>query len=167
MLNKNSDYALNKKNPTAIVCVSVTGDNIKLVREQFESEEEFLFWKQWSDNDYQEIELRSRRAHDDYVIPLNEDIDAPSEPLEDAFISAIENAEREKERTEQMAQIQDILTETQFRRLWKYHAMEMSEHEIADTEGVGQQRISNSITGAQKKIEKNFGFASKKGGKNG
>ena len=156
MLNKNSDYALNKKNPTAIVCVSVTGDNVKLVREQFESEEEFLFWKQWSDNDYQEIELRSRRAHDDYVIPLNEDIDAPSEPLEDAFISAIENAEREKERTEQMAQIQDILTETQFRRLWLHHAEGKTHQEIADMKGVGRRRVTTSIDDALEKCKKFF-----------
>lgn len=166
MYNKKSDYALNKINPTAIVCISVTGDNIELTREQFASEEEFMFWKQWSDTEYQETEHRCRGYYDN-TVSLNEDIDAVGESLENELIFAMDKDIYERECEKQMEQVRSILTKIQFRRLWRYHALGMSEQQIADMEGVGQQRISNSITDAHKKIEKIFGLASKKGGKNG
>ena len=70
------------------------------------------------------------------------------------MISAIDQASYDRKRAEQLEKVKDILTETQFRRLWKYHVKGMTEQEIADAEGVGQQRISNSIIGAHKKIKK-------------
>ena len=51
--------------------------------------------------------------------------------------------------------IQTILTGTQFRRLWMYHAEGRSQEEIAVIEGSTQQRISKSLRLAKKKI-KNF-----------
>ena len=44
MFDPKSDYALNKKDKDAIVCPSVTGVHIRLVREDFASEKEFLYW---------------------------------------------------------------------------------------------------------------------------
>ena len=52
MFDRNSDYALNKKDPDAIVCKSSTGVHIRLTRLDFSSQEEFEKWKQWSDDDY-------------------------------------------------------------------------------------------------------------------
>ena len=49
MFDTQSVYALNKVNKTAIVCPSATGDHVHLAREDFASEEEFAFWKAWSD----------------------------------------------------------------------------------------------------------------------
>lgn len=52
MFDRNSDYALNKKDPDAIVCKSATGIHIRLTRMDFANDEEFLKWKSWSDEDY-------------------------------------------------------------------------------------------------------------------
>ena len=41
MFDRNSDYALNKKDPDAIVCKSATGIHIRLTRADFSSAEEF------------------------------------------------------------------------------------------------------------------------------
>ena len=56
MLDTQSDYALNKMDKTSIVCPSVTGEHTRLTREDFSSEEEFLYWKEWSDSNYHKIE---------------------------------------------------------------------------------------------------------------
>ena len=52
MYNKKSDYAINKRNPDAIVYTDADKNEIKLTRDDFESEEEFLHWKAWSDAEY-------------------------------------------------------------------------------------------------------------------
>ena len=52
MYNKKSDYALNKKDKKAIVSRNAAGEYIKLTKDEFASEEEFAYWKEWSDNDY-------------------------------------------------------------------------------------------------------------------
>ena len=57
MFNTQSDYALNKLDKDAIVCPSATGVHIRLPREDFASEEEFLYWKELSDSDYHKREL--------------------------------------------------------------------------------------------------------------
>ena len=46
MFDPKSDYALNKKDPEAIVYHSATGVHIRLTRENFASEEEFRATKQ-------------------------------------------------------------------------------------------------------------------------
>ena len=43
MLDPKSDYALNKVDKEAIVCPSATGVHTRLTREDFASEEEFLY----------------------------------------------------------------------------------------------------------------------------
>lgn len=45
MFNTHTDFTLNKFDKTAIVCQSVSGPNICLTREDFDSEEEFIYWK--------------------------------------------------------------------------------------------------------------------------
>ena len=51
MFDTKSDYALNKRGKSAIVCSSATGAHIRLTREDFASEEAFKRWKSWSDQD--------------------------------------------------------------------------------------------------------------------
>ena len=51
MFDRNSDYALNKKDPDAIVCKGGTGIHSRLARLDFSSLGEFEKWKQWSDQD--------------------------------------------------------------------------------------------------------------------
>lgn len=52
MFDAKNDYSLNKSVPDAIVCRSADGVHIRLTRKDFDSEEEFLCWKNWSDDDY-------------------------------------------------------------------------------------------------------------------
>ena len=61
MFDRNSDYALNKKDPDAIVCKSATGIHIRLTRADFSSAEEFEKWKLWSDENYHTIEKADHR----------------------------------------------------------------------------------------------------------
>ena len=91
MFNKKSEYAQNKREKDSIIYISVNG-RIRLTRADFASEEEFLRWKQWSDEDYYETERRGRGYYDNGV-PLDENISAAG---------AVESAEDEYFR-EQMA----------------------------------------------------------------
>ena len=61
MVNKNSIYALNKKDPDAIVYPSANGKLIRVTREDFPSEEEFLAFKKWSDENFHEEEKLDHR----------------------------------------------------------------------------------------------------------
>ena len=47
-INTYSDYAANKTDAEAIVCRSATGEDVRLTRADFESDEEFQRWKGWS-----------------------------------------------------------------------------------------------------------------------
>ena len=67
MFNRKSSYALNKKDPNAIVYMDANEAIIRLTREDFASEEEFLKWKSLSDADYEhylmgEIDLNTYKA---------------------------------------------------------------------------------------------------------
>ena len=46
MLNRKSIYAINKKDPDAIVYIDAEGNTIRLTRADFASEEEFAKWKE-------------------------------------------------------------------------------------------------------------------------
>ena len=52
MVNKNSIYTLNKKDPDAIVYPSADGKLVRITRDDFPSEEEFLAFKAWSDENF-------------------------------------------------------------------------------------------------------------------
>ena len=60
MFNRKSSYALNKKDPNAIVYMDANEVIIRLTREDFASEKEFLKWKALSDEDYHASE---KEAH--------------------------------------------------------------------------------------------------------
>ena len=51
MFNRKSIYALNKKDPDAIVYMDANEVIVRLTREDFASEKEFLKWKALSDED--------------------------------------------------------------------------------------------------------------------
>ena len=59
-----SDYAANKTDAEAIVCRSATGEDVRLTRADFESDEEFQRWKGWSAADYKQSERRDRAYND-------------------------------------------------------------------------------------------------------
>ena len=60
MFYSKSIYALNKKDRDAIVYEDSDGSLIRLTRENFPSQEEFLRFKAWSDENYHVPDLRRR-----------------------------------------------------------------------------------------------------------
>lgn len=155
MFNRKSIYALNKKDPNAIVYTDADGNLIRLTRDDFASEEEFLCWKVWSDEDFH-TEDNSDVAEDKRKISLD---DLAEEALSiPAVDTVMENRYAQSAMTrqamERVIRLREILTEIQFRRLWMYYVAGKTEREIAAVEGVDQQRISKSILAAKKRIEK-------------
>ena len=166
MFDKRSDYALNKLDKEAIVYPSVTGVHIRLTREDFASEEEFLYWKKLSDGDYKDIESTGRGYYDS-CISLNEARKSTDLSTEDAFFVPLMAAEQRERRIALLQKIKDALTETQYRRLWMYCVEEMNEAEIAQAEHVGQPRVCRSLCRAKIILKKIFSEGSKTGDKNG
>lgn len=161
MFDKKSDYALNKREKNAIVYISVTGPAL-LTRAEFASEDEFMRWKHWSDNDYHTTE-KSGRSYYDNGLPLADDyldLIASVPSVEDELFQKLAEAEADAERAQTCAllivQIRSCLTQKQYRRLWLLCVGGMSVEAIAAAEGVTHQNVSKSIIKARKKLQKNF-----------
>ena len=114
MYNKKSDYAINKRNPDAIVYTDADKNEIKLTRDDFESEEEFLRWKAWSDAEYKQAE-KNGRGYYDHTVALIDDADTYGETLEDELFALADKLEHDEKCAAMVAQIREVLTETQFR----------------------------------------------------
>ena len=147
MFNKKSEYAQNKREKDSIIYISVNG-RIRLTRADFSSEEEFLRWKQWSDEDYYETERRGRGYYDNGV-PLDENISAAGavESAEDAYFRELLADEIEAAR-------KALLTARQYRRIWMCLAEEKSITEISRIEGRSKASVSRSIAAALHKLRK-------------
>lgn len=155
MVNKNSIYALNKRDPDAIVYPSTTGKPVRITREDFPSEEEFLAFKAWSDaNFHEEEKLDHREAN--HILSADELSEAAlAVPAIDTVMERKHiRAEKRRQASETVVKLKDKLTETQFRRLWMYHVDGMTIDEIGEIEGISHQNVSKSITTATKKIKK-------------
>ena len=165
MFDKKSEYALNKYDQDSIIYISVSG-RIRLTRADFSSEEEFLKWKAWSDEDYHERE-KSGRSFNNNRVDLNEclDVIGTVQSAEDEFFSKIIEADLQavkKAMTERrLAALRSILNAKQYQRIWMYCAEEKSVTEIAKLEGVTKASVSLSLDGAMKKISKKFAKALK------
>lgn len=147
--NTYSDYAANKTDAEAIVCRSATGEDVRLTRADFESEEEFLKWKDWSDADYKQSERRDR-AYNDRRLSL-----AAAYFLSDReneCLSGEPNAAEQKTRDDLVSHIRSLLTDTQFSRLWRRFACGRELADIAAENGVSFAAVSNSIKRAAKRI---------------
>lgn len=155
MYHRSNDYALNKQDPDAIVCKSVTGVHTRLRREDFSSDEEFQIWKDWSDDDYHAAD-NAGRPISDLSFSLNDFRDAPVLSAEELLLDHLERLEQKAASDALAEQVKGLLTSKQYRRLCLYYLHGMSEAEIGKTEGVGQQRISRSLLAAQKKLKKFF-----------
>ena len=155
--NRKSSYALNKKDPDAIVYMDANEVIIRLPREDFASEEEFLNWKSWSDENYRPEDNQDvvEGKHNTSIDDLSEA--ALSIPAIDVVMEREhEKSERRRVASAMVSQIRDKLTETQFRRLWMYYIDGMTVDEIGEKEGVSHQAASLSITTAIRKIKKYF-----------
>lgn len=155
--NKISIYALNKKDPDAIVYPTADGKLVRVTREDFPSEADFLAFKAWSDENFHEEEnLDHREAnHSLSMDDLSEA--ALAVPAVDVVMEhQHQRAEQRRMTSDMVVKLKDKLTDKQFRRLWLYSVEGKTESEIAYIEGVDQQRISKSILAANKKIKKFF-----------
>lgn len=155
MFDKKSLFALNKKNSNAIVYTNASGKPILLTQDQFSGEEEFLYWKALSDADFhnEEIKTHLEANHTTSTETLNES--ALRIPAIDVMLAEMETQiDCVQAAHLQIREIQEILTEKQFERLWLYYVHEMKLESIAEKEGVSHQNISKSINAAKKKIIK-------------
>ncbi len=152
MFDKKSDYALNKRDPDAIVCKSASGVHIRLTREDFASKEEFLRWKNWSDGSYCEIE-RADASFLKHTCGLTE-WSGFVQSLEAEVIEAQDQKERRKLRRFLLEGPDNCLTPVQRRRLWLYCVEGLTVRQIAQAEGAAHQNVVKSIKAAKKKIKK-------------
>lgn len=155
MVNKNSIYTLNKKDPDAIVYPSADGKPVRITRDDFPSEEEFLAFKAWSDENFHaEEKLDHREAN--HILCIDELSEAAlAVPSFDVIMDRRqERAEQRLKATDMVVKLKDKLTETQFRRLWMYYVDGMTIDEIGEKEGVSHQAVSLNIQSAVKKIKK-------------
>ena len=156
MFNRKSIYALNKKDPNAIVYTDADGNLIRLTRDDFASEEEFLRWKKLSDADYHGEENADHLYYDGTLSleGLSEEaIATPS--AEEGYIAVINLSERQLLGKLLLEGMGDKLTENQRKRLWLYCVDGLTLREIADTEDANHANIRKSILRA-KEILKNF-----------
>lgn len=157
MFNNKSIYALNKKDPDAIVCPDAYSDRPRITRAQLAGKN-FQKWKELSDEDYHQEDKRDHVQANHTISLTGLPENAISVPAIDV---ALEYAEERREQQRQshalVLQIRSRLTEKQFRRLWMHKVDEMTEAQIAKIEGVSQQAISLSIRATVEKIRKIFG----------
>ena len=157
MFNRKSSYALNKKDPNAIVYMDANDTIIRLTCKDFASKEEFLKWKSLSDEDYHASE-KEAHVYANHTLALDElSEEAASTPAVDVCMEqAHDRAEEIHRSARKVTQIRKHLTDTQFRRVWMYFVDGMTVDEIGAAEGVSQQNISKSIGAAMKKMKKLF-----------
>ena len=145
---------MNKFDKDAIVCPSATGVHIRLTREDFASEEEFLYWKELSDSDYHKRELVG--WNDSRSLSLETQRDCPLMSAEVIVFAPYLAAEQAEQRRRLLEQVRRCLTEKQYRRLCLYYLEGKTEAEIAVVEGISQQCVSRSLIAGAKIVEKFF-----------
>ena len=157
MFNKNSIYARNKHDAEAIVYPSAEGEAVRLTRQDFNSDEEFAFWKRWSDQNYHaEDNADVREARHTIPIELLSAHSLSTPGMEQKLLLSLDRFERGKLCAETIRLIHQSVTELQYRRMWLYYVEGLTQQEIAAHESVGQQRISVSLKAAKKRIKKYF-----------
>ncbi len=155
--NRISIYALNKKDPDAIVYPTADGKTVRVTREDFPSEEDFLAFKAWSDENFHEEENLDHRESN-HTLSMDDLSEAAlAVPAVDVVMEhQYQRAEQHRMTTDMVIKLKDKLTETQFRRLWKLKVERKTLEEIASQEKVAFQSVHESIESALKKISKNF-----------
>lgn len=153
MFNHKSDYALNKKDTTAIVYQDANGNLTRVTVDDFSSVKEFRKWKNWMNMKGHSEEKRNHiyRNHTVSLTGLEEVIPAVTS-MDFSFDQVGANTRDAQEHILQIQQIKDILTKTQFKRIWMYHAEGKNTYEIAKIEGTCHQAISQSLRAAEKKL---------------
>lgn len=152
MINTMSDYALNKKDAEAIIYMDAEGKITRLSRDSFSSEEEFLYWKSWSDANYHSIEKENHLyANHTLSLDLLSEGALAAPPEETLVDAAQEQVEQQLFAAKCLYQMRIVLTETQYRRLCLYYIRGLTVRDIALRETVSFQCVHRSIQSAQKK----------------
>ena len=159
MQDRKSIYTLNKKDPEAIVYTDADRHIIRLTREDFDTEADFLKWKAWSDADYHTEEKGDhvQANHTTLLSEIAEKAGAAEGP-EVIIEQRFERQTKEQYTAETVIRVKGQLTEKQFRRLWMYCVEGLTEQEIANREQTTQQGVSKSINSSIKKILKKIFF---------
>lgn len=157
MQNRKSIYTLNKCDPDAIVYLDADKHIIRLTREDFDTEADFLKWKAWSDENYHDEE-KGNHVEANHVLSMADiphqvgSINGPEIIIE----QHIDRHSKERYSAETVIRIKGHLTEKQFRRVWMYCVEGMTEKQIAEAEQTSQSTISECIVQALKIIRRFF-----------
>ena len=143
MFDTRSVYALNKLDRDAIVYPSVTGEDIRLTREDFSSEKK-------SDADYRKIENDGQ--NDSRCLSLDTQRDTPAPSAEDVVLEHIATAEKMLARAALINRIRCVLSKKQYRRLCLRYIGNLDVERIADMEGVTPQAIYACLSSAEETI---------------
>ena len=155
MFNKQTFYSINKTDPDAIVYIDSAGHILRLTCEDFSSPEEFRNWKEWSDEQYHQLE-NADHIYFNHTISLgNLSTFAEVVPGPELMLEQKEEAQDLKHKSNGVIyKTWTRLTDVQFRRLWMYEVEGKSMDEIALEEGVSVPAILKSIQAALKKVKK-------------
>lgn len=155
MFKKDSLYSINKKNPDAVVYKFANGEESRITRADFATEDEFLAFKAWSDED---LHIEDKREVLAGIRQVSIDDISEAAVAVPAFDVVMERQQRKAEErrkaSDMVVRLKDKLTETQFRRLWMYYVDGLTIDEIGEIEGISHQNVSKSILTAEKKIKK-------------
>ena len=155
MPKKRNIYAMNRQDPNAIVYLDSDGSTIRLTREDFSTEEEFQKWKEWSDQQYLQ-ESRQEKNYWDRKVTIKEFDQRQGSPADSETLLLEHEDRMAQKRAAQIVtkDIQRLLTKNQYRRLWLYGVMHMTEEEIGRLENVSHQAVSKSLRSAMRRIRK-------------
>ena len=157
MPDRKSIFSLNKNDPEAIVYTDAHKRIIRLTREDFDTEADFLKWKAWSDENYHEEE-KADHVQENHTAPLFSLSEgaAATEGPEVVIERRFEKQDKDRYTDETVIRVKGQLTEKQFRRLWMRYVEGLDVEEIARKEGKVHSSISESISEAKKKISSFF-----------
>ena len=155
---KNTDYAKNKNNKS-IVYQSASGtyelsEEMFLASDPNLTHEDYLYWKNWSDENYHNADLKESREKRKVVSTQDFAEDSfPSMPsAEEMYISQADDDFETK--AELAKELWNCLTEAQKKRFYMCEVEGKTIREIADLEGKGISTIFESLESAKRKIEK-------------
>lgn len=152
MFDTNTQYALNKRNPKAIVYIDAFGEKTEISSEAL-GEEEFARWKALMDTELHAEEKEDHIYHD-HTISFGE-LSLAGYTIPDYETVMIE-AEERREREELKAQVAmgffTCLSDNQQSRLWLYAIEDRNIYQIGEAEGVAPQAVWMSLQKARKNI---------------
>ena len=156
---RQSDYAKNKYSSNIVYAGS--DETIEITLEQFleenpgMTEEDFLYWKNWSDENFCIMDRKdSNEAKHTVSIHSIEETELVSVPSAEDLV--IEKLNRENERVYTMKDAEAVLsklTDIQRRRFLMHEVYEMTFREIAHIEGGDHMAIIRSVEYAKRKIK--------------